>query len=119
MSDTLPRRTRVYQNHTIDSTRWDGFEVRDDDIVIATPYKCGTTWMQGIVSCLVLGECHHPTSIWLDFRPTEIDKVLERLGKQEHRRFIKTHLPLDGLPYFESVKYIVVSRDPRDVFMSL
>src|SRR5262249_25037093 len=32
---------------------------------------------------------------------------------------IKTHLPLDGLPYFAGMKYIVVGRDARDVFMSL
>jgi aryl sulfotransferase len=30
------------------------------------------------------------------------------LEAQEHRRFIKTHLPLDGLPYFPQVKYIRV-----------
>jgi aryl sulfotransferase len=57
MDGALPVKTHVYQHHTMDGTRWDGFEVRDDDIVIATPYKCGTTWMQGIVRCLVLGEC--------------------------------------------------------------
>ena len=32
---------------------------------------------------------------------------------------MKTHLPLDGLPYYPQVKYVVVSRDARDVFMSL
>jgi len=33
----LPQRTHTYQNHTLDSTRWDAFTPRDDDIVIATP----------------------------------------------------------------------------------
>ena len=28
-----PERTRVYQNHTIDSTRWDRFEHRAGDIL--------------------------------------------------------------------------------------
>ena len=119
MIDARPTRTRVYQNHTIDSTRWDGFEIRDNDIVIATPYKCGTTWMQGIVSCLVLGECRQGASVWLDFRPESLDDTRKKLSEQTHRRFIKTHLPLDGLPYHENIKYIVVSRDVRDVFMSL
>jgi aryl sulfotransferase len=40
------------------------------------------------------------------------------LDAQTHRRYIKTHLPLDGLPYSPDVKYIVVGRDARDVFMS-
>jgi hypothetical protein len=36
----------------------------------------------------------------------------------QHRRFLKSHLPLDGLPYRESAKYIYVGRDSRDIFMS-
>jgi aryl sulfotransferase len=31
---------------------------------------------------------------------------------------MKSHLPLDALPYYPQVKYIVVGRDARDVFMS-
>jgi aryl sulfotransferase len=46
--------TRVYQNHHLDSTRWAGFKPRAGDVVITTPYKCGTTWMQQIVASLVL-----------------------------------------------------------------
>jgi len=41
------------------------------------------------------------------------------LSSQSHQRCIKSHLAFDGLPYFEQVKYIVVFRDGRDVFMSL
>ena len=36
----------------------------------------------------------------------------------QHRRFLKSHLALDGLPYRESTKYVYVGRDTRDVFMS-
>jgi aryl sulfotransferase len=45
--------------------------------------------------------------------------MLNQLAAQTGRRFIKTHLPLDGLPYYEDAQYLVVVRDPRDVFMSL
>ncbi len=44
----FPTVTRVYQNHTIDSTRWRRPATRGD-IIVATPYKSGTTWMQAIV----------------------------------------------------------------------
>jgi aryl sulfotransferase len=114
----------VYCNHHLDSTRWDRFVPRDDDIVITTAYKAGTTWMQRIVAALVLGPgpvvVLHETSPWIDGRFYEpIDPVLARLESQTHRRFVKTHLPADGLPYFPAIKYLVVGRDTRDVFMSL
>jgi len=119
----LPQRTHIYQNHTLDSTRWDTFTPRDDDVVIATPIKSGTTWMQLIVWQLIF-QNQEPLpfaglSPWLDCAPPPLDDVIETLEGQSHRRFIKTHLPLDGLPYYPQIKYIFVGRDPRDVFMSL
>ena len=38
---------------------------------------------------------------------------------QTDRRYIKTHSPLDGIPYFPDCAYLVVLRDPRDVFCSM
>ncbi|MGH6956581.1 MAG: sulfotransferase domain-containing protein, partial [Caulobacteraceae bacterium] len=29
------------------------------------------------------------------------------------------HTPLDGLPYFENVSYVICGRDPRDAFLSM
>jgi aryl sulfotransferase len=119
-----PRIEHVYQNHHLDSTRWNRFVPREDDIVIATSYKAGTTFTQTIVGNLLFPDGSLPgpaasISPWLDMRIVPLELVLDQLEAQEHRRYIKTHLPLDGLPYFESMKYICVSRDPRDVFMSL
>ena len=121
----LPELTRVYQNHHLDSTRWERFQPRDDDIVVATPYKSGTTWMQTIVRRLLFGEreAEMPSlgelSPWVDRRLSPLDAVIRDLEAQEHRRAVKSHMPLDGLPYYPQVKYVVVSRDARDVFMSL
>ena len=53
--------------------------------------------------------------LWAD----SLADLLKKVEAQKYRPFIKTHLPLDGLPYFEQIKYIVVGRDPRDVFMSM
>ena len=58
-------------------------------------------------------------SPWLDMKPPPLELVLEQLESQQHRRYIKTHLPLDGLPYDPDLKYVYVSRDGRDVFMSM
>lgn len=123
MSDLMPKKTRIYRNHTIDSERWNDFPRRPDDIIVATPYKCGTTWMQAIALQLVFGgKGIHATgdvSPWIDngFRPQ--DEVYEKLAAQTHRRVLKTHTPLDGFSYDTESRYIVVGRDPRDVFMSM
>jgi aryl sulfotransferase len=120
----LPERNRVYQCHHFDSTRWDYFEPREDDIIIATSYKAGTTWTQAIVAHLLFPSGDLPAgpadlSPWLDMRLMPLELALNNLKSQEHRRFIKTHLPLDGMIYDERLKYLYVARDARDVFMSL
>lgn len=119
-----PKCSKVYQNHHLDGTRWDSFRPRNDDIVIATSYKSGTTWTQAIVANLLFPNQQFPEPIWkmspwLDFRLSPLDELIAMLDEQRHRRFIKTHLGLDGLRYYPEVKYIFVSRDGRDVFMSL
>ena len=45
-------------------------------------------------------------------------EVTAELAAQTHRRVIKTHTPLDGLPLHADVTYLVVGRDPRDVAIS-
>jgi aryl sulfotransferase len=119
-----PQCTRVYQNHHFDSTRWNYFATRPDDIVIATSYKAGTTWTQAIVAHLLFQDGDLPAPLgelspWLDMRIYPLEIVLDNLGAQRHRRFIKTHLPLDGLPWDPERKFLYVARDGRDVFMSL
>ena len=47
------------------------------------------------------------------------DFVYAQLGEQRHRRFIKTHTPLDGIPLDPRVTYIVMARHPLDMFVSL
>ena len=46
------------------------------------------------------------------FAPIEANLAL--LASQTHRRFIKSHMPLDAIPLFEGVKYIHTARDGRD-----
>jgi aryl sulfotransferase len=58
-------------------------------------------------------------SAWIDRRFGEpIEVVLARIEAQDHRRFLKSHLPLDALPFYAEVKYIHVARDGRDACMS-
>lgn len=112
-----------YRTFVHDSARWEGFAWRPGDIVIATPPKCGTTWVQWICALLVfqtpvIGPPLDRISPRLDALTVEREGTLAILEAQQHRRFVKTHTPLDGLPYDDRATYICVGRDPRDVALS-
>lgn len=112
-----------YRSLVADSARWDGFELRAGDIVISTPPKAGTTWTQMLCGLLIFDGADFPAPLdeispWLDMCNRSIADVRAVLDRQTHRRFIKTHTPLDGLPMRADVTYLVVGRDPRDVAVS-
>ena len=104
-----------YQTLVYDNARWEGFAFRGDDIVITTPPKCGTTWTQMVCALLVFQETSFDRTLdlispWLDMLTRSRESVVADLEAQTHRRFIKTHTPLDGLPWDDRVTYICVSR---------
>lgn len=113
-----------YRSADEDSARWDGFPFRSGDIVISTRSKSGTTWAQMICALLVFQDPHLPAPLselspWLDWLLVSHAEVLDRLEAQRHRRFIKTHTPLDGLPLDPRATYLVVARHPLDMAVSL
>jgi aryl sulfotransferase len=121
---SIPKRTRVYENHHLDSPRWDRFETRPGDVVVTTAYKSGTTWTQNIVLNLIFQDAEIPGAVmdmapWIDMRSRPFGEIVDTTSAQTHRRCLKTHLALDGIPYKEELQYIYVGRDLRDVFMSL
>ena len=59
-------------------------------------------------------------SPWIEARFRQAETEMHRdLAAQTYRRFVKTHLPIDGLPLYGEVQYIHVARDGRDAAMSL
>ncbi len=119
----MPAKTRELHSHHFDSTVWNDFKFRDDDIVIATYAKSGTTWMQQIVAQLIFnGQEGLPVaamSPWLDLRVPPKAVKLAEVEAQSHRRFVKTHLPVDALVFSPDAKYLYIGRDGRDVVWSL
>ena len=117
-----PRKTRDIHNHHMDSTLWDNFDFRGDDVVVATYAKSGTTWTQQIVGQLLhQGDPTvniHDLSPWWDMRiiPPEARQAFDA---QTHRRVVKTHLPADALVMSPKAKYLYIARDGRDVVWSL
>jgi hypothetical protein len=80
--------------------------------------------MQTIVGMLLLDRtdlgCRSCSiSPWLDMLIQLGGETLSILEAQTHRRFIKTHTPLDGVPGLDSVTYLTVTRHPLDAALSL
>jgi aryl sulfotransferase len=120
----VPQTPVRYRSDEEDSARWTGFPFRPGDIVISTRSKSGTTWMQTICALLVFQTAELPAPLatlspWLDWLVGPREEVYARLAAQQHRRFIKTHTPLDGLPLDPRATYIVVGRHPLDMAVSL
>ena len=125
MSETIvwPKKTRELHSHHFDSTIWNDFQFRNDDIVIGTYAKSGTTWTQQIVAQMLFGPDPDlevaEMSPWLDLRVHPKDVKLPMVEAQTHRRFLKTPLPLDALRFSPKAKYIYIGRDGRDVVWSM
>lgn len=125
MNDSIrwPKKQREVHNHHFDSTIWNNLRFRDDDIIIATYAKSGTTWVQQIVAQLLFQG--NPDlevaemSPWLDLRIPPKEEKLALVESQRHRRFLKTHLPVDALVFSPKAKYLYIGRDGRDVVWSL
>jgi aryl sulfotransferase len=119
----LPKKTREFHNHHFDSTIWNDFVFRDDDIIISTYAKSGTTWVQQIVSQLLWNGAEGlevaEMSPWLDLRVPPKELKLPAVAAQPHRRFLKTHLPVDALVFSPKAKYLYIGRDGRDVVWSM
>ena len=57
-------------------------------------------------------------SPWLDMLTRPLTDVVADLEAQTHRRFIKTHTPVDCLPIDDRVTYVSVGRHPFDLVSS-
>ncbi|MCX7559736.1 sulfotransferase domain-containing protein [Sulfitobacter sp. F26204] len=106
-----------------DSRRWDMVRIRPDDVIVVTPPKSGTTWMQTIIALLMSGDPDVETDVsikmpWVDIRMREIEDVAARIEGMQHRRCLKSHTPLDGLPLDQHAQYICVFRHPLDAHFS-
>ncbi len=123
MSTNWPVKTREMHNHHINSEIWNDVTFRDDDIIVSTWAKAGTTWVQQIVSQLLThGKPGIPiseTSPWVDMRVPPAEVKLPMVEALESPRVLKTHLPVDALRFSPDAKYIYVGRDGRDVVWSL
>jgi hypothetical protein len=122
MTTTSPQRLHDYVSPVYDSRRWLSFRHRPGDVIVCTPAKSGTTWTQMICALLLHGlELPLPLtrlSRWIERATDDLDAILSELEAQTFPRIVKTHTPLDGIPFHADARYVFCGRDPRDAYLS-
>lgn len=105
------------------------FQAREDDIMINTYPKSGTTWMSEILDLILNSGDTKKTARgaiydrvpFLEFAVPNVGKGTEILNSMETRRVIKSHLPMELVPqsfWEKNCKVIYVARNPKDVLVS-
>ncbi|MGR3614764.1 MAG: sulfotransferase domain-containing protein [Paracoccaceae bacterium] len=123
MGTTQFERLRDYSGPVTNTDIWSDFVLRPDDVIVDTPPKCGTTWMLNIVMILIHGKpfpdaggSHNAP--WLDCAFRDRQEIKAFLDGLERRRCIKSHTPMDGIPFGDGPIYVVVYRHPVDAHFS-
>jgi hypothetical protein len=102
------------------------------DVFVATYAKSGTNWMMQIAHQLIWhgeGEFEHIHSVvpWPDTKvmgpavrhyAIPLQDARDWETSPERKRVIKTHFDWELLPYSEDARYVMVIRDPKDIFVS-
>ena len=127
MDPTVRRPTRVVRDYLSSSLVWEDFLARGGfvagDIVVADPFKAGTTWTQRILQ-QILDDGEEPdqglaeTSPWLDSSWGDHARMLALLDEQRRsgrRRMMKSHLPADAIPIAKEARYLFVGRNGKDI----
>jgi aryl sulfotransferase len=122
--------SRVVRDYLSSSVVWKDFldqgGFAPTDIVVADPFKAGTTWTQRILQ-QILDDGEEPaaglseTSPWLDSSWGDHAGMLAALRAQREqgrRRVIKTHVPAYAVPIDPRARYVFVGRNGKDIGIS-
>ena len=108
-----------------------GYRPTEHDVFVVTYVKSGTNWMMQLAHQLLFhgaGDYEHIHCVvaWPDTKlmgpmanyaiPVEDPRVWQ--ASPESKRVIKTHFGWEDVPYSPEARYILVIRDPKDVFVS-
>lgn len=122
--------SRVLRDYLSSSLVWEDFVAQGGfvggDIVVADPFKAGTTWTQRIIQQILHNgqeseDGLSDTSPWLDSSWGDHAEMLGVLARQRDagvRRVIKSHLPADALPIAPQARYVFVGRNGKDLGIS-
>ncbi len=125
MKGAYPRQHKQY----LKKNPFGSYMPNEHDVVVATYAKSGTNWMMQIAHQLAFhgkGEFDHIHCVvpWPDSPPNlgkyaiPVEDPSVWMASPEQKRVIKTHFSWDLIPYSEKARYIMVIRDPKDIFVS-
>jgi aryl sulfotransferase len=122
LSKPEPARKR-YDGKISDPSRWYSISPRAGDIVVSSPPKSGNTWTQAILALLISGDPDVDADVsnkapWVDITFDGQDRILQNWQVLPGQRRLKTHTPLDGIPFWPGLEYILIFRHPIDVYFS-
>lgn len=122
-NETDPRWGKLSPLHDPDILA--NFQARPTDVLITTPPKAGTTWMQQILHQLRSGGDTTFTAIdkvvpWLEIQRDgkSWQEILQYFETLAEPRIFKTHCTAEQTPGIGTAKIILTSRDPRDCCVS-
>jgi len=128
----LARRSAEQRKTFAEKNPFRGYVPGKQDVFVATFAKSGTNWMMQIAHQLTwhgAGEFDHIHSVipWPDTQAMPpfmrdyaipLQEARDWETSPERKRVIKTHFDWELLPYSEDARYIMVIRDPKDIFVS-
>ena len=101
------------------------FVLKDDDVLVVTFPRSGTTWTEQMVHLLFnqgeQGDKRLTDAVpWLETLPHRPNGMAATLKAMHGRRLFTSHLPLPLMPRQKdsTAKYVYVARNPKDVAIS-
>ncbi|XAR50983.1 hypothetical protein NMG60_11005464 [Bertholletia excelsa] len=110
------------------------FRAHNDDILLASSMKTGTTWLKALIPSITAGACDDSSDPLIKYHPNELMPSLEiqvfgknstsnvAAGISSQQRLFRTHVPYEMLPQSvktSACKIVYVTRNPKDVVVSL
>ena len=106
---------------------WRGYEARESDVFVCSYFKSGTNWGLQIAQQLIWrgrAEFDHihdvvpwPDEVKSGFAIDVFDDGPAQ-ASPSGKRVIKTHSAWQYIPYSKRARYLLIVRDPKDVFVS-